>query len=106
MVLYHATPKRNIQSIRRKGLLCSRSRGKMKVVWLHEAERSAWAMIHTVKRHGGRIEDVVVLTVDVDESAVRRHQSGLYYYLADVLPGEFVGLKGFDELSRSPVEEG
>lgn len=105
MRLCHATLDCNLESIRRRGLLCSKSMGKMKVVWLHEADRTAWAMVHTVRRHGGRIEDVVVLTVDVDESAIRRHQSGLYYYLVDALPDEIVGVRGFEELSRSPVEE-
>jgi RNA:NAD 2'-phosphotransferase (TPT1/KptA family) len=106
MLLYHATPSENLESIGRSGLCCSRSQGKMKVVWLHTPDRSAWAMIHTVRRHGGRVQDVVVLEVDVCECAVRRHASGLYYHLADVLPGEITGMRTFEQMSRSPVEEG
>lgn len=105
MRLYHATLASNLMSISNRGLLCAKSQGKMRVVWLHEADRSAWAMLHTVRRHGGRAEDVVILSVDLDTTALRRHQSGLYYHLVDVLPAEIVGVRGFEELSRSPVEE-
>jgi hypothetical protein len=106
MRLYHATLARNWTSIRTQGLLCGLSQGKMRVVWLHTEDRSAWAMLHTVRRHGGRVEDVVVISVEVGENALRRHQSGLYYHVADVLPAEIVAVRGFDELSKSPVEEG
>lgn len=104
MLLRHATLAGNLPSIGRSGLLCSRSRGKMRVVWLHDPSASAWAMLHTVRRHGGRIEDVVVLDVDVPAVALRRFNGQLFYFLADVLPGEITGVHTFEELSSSPVE--
>jgi hypothetical protein len=55
MLLRHATPARNVPSILARGLLCSRSQGKLKAVWLHSPAASSWATLHTVKRHGGRV---------------------------------------------------
>ena len=35
MLIRHATPRRNLPSIGRSSLLCAKSRGWMRVVWLH-----------------------------------------------------------------------
>jgi hypothetical protein len=59
---------KNLTSIRRAGLLCSKSEGRLPVVWLHAPSKSAWAMLHTVKRHGGRIEAVAVIELSVPRS--------------------------------------
>src|SRR4051812_9436029 len=66
--LRHATPNRNLFPIIDDGLLCAKAEGRRKVVWLHAPAKTSWAMIHTVGRHGGRIEDVIVLEVDVPRS--------------------------------------
>src|SRR5206468_2513414 len=87
IVLRHATPRKNLASIQRHGLLCSKSRGKRKVVWVHAASKTAWATLHVVKRHGGRVEDIVVLEVEVPRSWLRRSRRGLWYSAADVPPG-------------------
>src|SRR5262245_4422161 len=63
---------RNLPAIPRRGLLCARPKGKLAVVWLHTPGKTAWATVHTVKRHGGRIEAVVTLEVDVPRSWLRR----------------------------------
>src|SRR5258707_803996 len=72
----HATLRQNLETIRPDGLLCSKSQGKRKAVWLHVPSRTAWAMLHVVKRHGGKVEDVVVLEVDVPRSQVRKSTRG------------------------------
>ena len=77
MLLRHATPSRNLRSIQKLGLLTAKSKGRLKVVWLHAISKSEWALLHTVKRHGGRVQDVVVLTVDVPRSWLRRSRRGL-----------------------------
>jgi hypothetical protein len=69
MVLRHAAILRNPPCIERRGLLCSKSKGRKEVVWLHTAAASSWAALHTVKRHGGRVEQVIILEVYVK----RRH---------------------------------
>jgi hypothetical protein len=84
LTLRHATPLRCLPSIERRGLLCSKSQGRRKVVWLHVPSSSAWAMAHTVRRHGGRIEAVVILEVQVPRSWLRRSRKGLWYSVRDV----------------------
>jgi hypothetical protein len=64
MLLRHATPARNLPGVLQRGLLCSKSQGRLPVVWLHAPGKTAWALLHTVKRHGGRVEAVVVLLVE------------------------------------------
>jgi hypothetical protein len=73
VTLRHATPGRNLASILRDGLLTAKSQGRYKAVWLHGADRSHWAALHTVKRHGGRVEDIVVLEVTVPAVWLKRH---------------------------------
>jgi hypothetical protein len=47
------------------------------VVWLHAPAKSFWAVLHTVQRHGGRAEAVVILLVDVPRAWLRRSRKGL-----------------------------
>jgi hypothetical protein len=105
MRLRHVTLARNLPSIDKHGLLCSKSEGKKKVVWLHSASRSAWAAVHTVRRHGNRIENVVVLEVEVPRSWLRRSRKGLWYCKLDIPTQRFGQRTGFNEFSRSPVED-
>src|SRR5262249_32257326 len=65
MLLRHATPIRNLPSIQRHGLLCSKSQGWLKAVWLATKEKSSWAAMHVAWRHGARIEAAITLEVDV-----------------------------------------
>jgi hypothetical protein len=62
----------NLNSILRGGLLCAKSQGKAPVVWVCSPARSSWAVLHTIKRHGGRVESTVVLEVDVPRAWLRR----------------------------------
>jgi hypothetical protein len=39
-------------------LVQSGRQGKLPVVWLHTSLATAWAAVHVVKRHGGRIEGI------------------------------------------------
>jgi hypothetical protein len=76
MLLRHATPLRNLASIYRRGLLTAKSQGKRRVVWLHAPAKTPWATIHTVERHGGRIEAVAVLEVEIPRGWLRRSKRG------------------------------
>jgi hypothetical protein len=105
MLLRHATPIRNLRSIERAGLLCSKSQGRLPVVWLHAPSKSSWAVLHVVKRHGGRVQDVVIIEADVPRRWLRRNRRKLWYCPRDVPPSRFRGLITFAELARSPVEE-
>jgi hypothetical protein len=97
VTLRHATFRRNLESIRARGLLAALARGKLKAVWLHSSARSAWAACHVVRRHGGRIEDVVILEVRVPRASLRRSaRAGLWYTTGDIPPGCIRSLFTFD----------
>ena len=99
MILRHATLKGRLASILRHGLLCSKSRGRLKAVWLHSPAASTWATIHTVKRHGGRVEDVVILEVRVPRRQLRRGKRRLWYSTADVRPEQILSVVTFAQLA-------
>jgi hypothetical protein len=105
MKLRHATLVKNLAGILRAGLLCSKSQGKRPVVWPGSAAKTLWAAAHVVRRHGGRIEQVVVLEVSVPRRWLRRSKKGLWYCPRDVPPERIRGVITFGELSRSPVDE-
>jgi hypothetical protein len=73
------------------------------VVWLHCPTKTAWATLHTVKRHGGRVEDVVVLELEVPRGWLRRNRRGLWYSGADVPPERIRGVIEFAEVAGYPV---
>ena len=77
MLLRHATPARNLNSILRAGLLTSKSQGRLPAVWLCSGARASWAVLHTIRRHAGRVETTVVLEVDVPRSWLRKSKKGL-----------------------------
>jgi hypothetical protein len=99
MLLRHATPIRNLPCIQRLGLLCSKSQGRRKVIWLHSASKSEWATLHTVKRHGGRVEDVVILEIDVPRSWLKRAHRGLRYSTRDLAAKRIRKVILFDQLA-------
>jgi hypothetical protein len=81
----HATPARNLRSIRKRGLLTAQSQCKQPVIWLHAANRSAWAVLHTMTRHDSN--NVVVVEVAVPRSWLTRSRSGLWFCDRDIPPG-------------------
>jgi hypothetical protein len=99
MLLRHATAARNLNSILRLGLLCAYSRGKLPVVWACSPARSSWAVLHVIRRHGGRVETTVVLEIDVPRPWLRRGRKGLWYSVRDVPPGRIRRVLSFAELA-------
>ena len=104
VVIRHATPSKNLLSILDDGLLCEKARDKRKAVWLHSPGRSSWAVIHTVKRHGGRVQDVVILELSIPRSWLRRNRRGLWFSTRDIPPGCIRDVVDFENLSKSPVK--
>lgn len=102
--LRHATLRKNMPSIEHLGLLCCKSQGRLKVCWLHASSKSSWAAIHTIRRHGGRVQDVVVLEVNVPRSWLRRSRRGLWYSTRDIMIDRIKKAITFAELSASPVD--
>jgi hypothetical protein len=104
MLLRHATLAKNLDSILRRGLLCSKSQGKLKVVWLHATAASSWATLHTIKRHGGRVEEVVILEVDVPRSWLRRSRRRQWYSTRDIPPDRIRHVFTFGEVAGTSAE--
>jgi len=99
MLLRHATLRRNVTSIKRLGLLTAKSKGRLPAVWLHSPARSAWATLHVVKRHGGRVENTVIFELDVPRSWLRRSRKGIWYTKRDVPPERFRRVLDFIEVA-------
>jgi hypothetical protein len=100
MLLRHATARRNLPSIGRAGLLCSKSQGRLPVVWLHAPGKTPWAVVHVVKRHGGRVENVVVIEVQVPRKWLRHSpRRGLWYVRRDVPPARILRLIDFQQVA-------
>ena len=103
MLLRHATPRKNLPGIKRAGLLTAKSRGRLPAVWLHSPARSAWATLHVVKRHGGRVENTVILELDVPRSWLRRSRKGVWYTKRDVPPDRLRRVLDFIEVAGQSV---
>ena len=100
MRLYHATPRRNIESIKANGLDPKHSTGKIIAVWMHTKSRCEWTILHTQRRHGDT--DIVVIEVEVPRDQLTRRGKGLWS-----CPGIVKNFKSFtdaDEFSKSPIE--
>jgi hypothetical protein len=82
----------------------SKSQGKRKVVWLHAPSKTAWVMLHVVKRYGGQVEDVVVIELDVPRRWLRRSRKRLWNTSSDVPPAWFVRVIDFAEIAGPSVE--
>lgn len=105
MRVWHTTLRQNLPSILKRGILGSYSKGKMPVVWVHDQAQQSWAFLHVVRRHGGRVEDVVSLCVDVSDDTIRRSAAaGLYYTTEDIPAIAIIGVVGFQTVSVSPLE--
>jgi hypothetical protein len=104
MLLRHATPARNVNNILKAGLLTARSKGKLAAVWVCSPARSRWAILHTIGRHGGRVESTVVLELDIPRAWLRRHRKGLYFVPRDVPADRLRRVLTFQDMAASPVE--
>jgi len=94
MKLIHCTLRNNIPSIRRRGLLCSKSTGHRKAVWFVPPDCTGWAAMHVAGRHKANLEDLAILECDVKEDHLRRHgEGGTYYHVADVPASAIVCIK-------------
>src|SRR5262249_55555921 len=79
MVLYHITPRRNMTSIDKHGLLPERATGKEKAVWLVTRTLIPWGLAHTATKPGkAPITRLVVYQVEVSRAKVRRRCRGLW----------------------------
>lgn len=103
MILYHATPRRNLDSIRENGINPEFSQGKRKAVYLHTASRSAWAILHTLQRHRLQFfDDVSILQVNIPRGRLTRRHRGIW--TTDTIIREFTEIDAAD-IAASPHEK-
>jgi hypothetical protein len=74
-------------------------------VWVCCRAKTAWAALPTVKRHGGRVEGVVILEIDVPRHWLRRSKRGLWYCPRDLPPERIRGVVTFAALAASAVHD-
>ena len=88
MILRHATTRRNLDAIHAAGLrtACADPTAKIQGVWLHSPSKSAWAVVHTMRKHGVALDDVVVIEVRVNRRGLRRFRLGLWVSAQDIGP--------------------
>lgn len=84
MLLWHATPARNLTSIRLTGLDPDRSRGRLRVIWLHTQAATPALVKLVATRHGIDLDQVVLIAVSVPRRRVRRFRRCLWY-CADII---------------------
>jgi hypothetical protein len=71
---------------------------------LHAPGASTWAVLHTIKRHGGRVEGVIILEVEIPRTWLRRSRKGLWYCVRDIPPAHFRRLIAFQELAGASAD--
>jgi hypothetical protein len=87
------------------GQLLLREKGRLPVVWLHAPSKTPWAMLHTVKRHGGRIEAVAVIELNGPRRWLRKSRRGLWYCRRDIPAFRYRKASNFAELAGPSVDE-
>lgn len=70
--LYHVSLIQNTDSIFEDGLLPHYAKGKMKVTWLVDFERTPWAIAHTAMKNEVSPSRLVVVVVNVRQAWLRR----------------------------------
>ena len=101
MILYHATPRKHLASIKAEGLDPVKSTGKRKEVWLHTKSKREWAVLHT-QRH--QTHDVVIIEVEASRRHLTRRWRGLWSCAVSIT--QFETVIDADQLAQSPIKEG
>jgi hypothetical protein len=97
--LYHITPRRNLKSILRHGILAGKALGRRKAVWAVVKSMIPWALIHVTFRQACSLNSLMILKIRVPADRVKRHRGELRYIPADVPPGDIVEVRSIKEYS-------
>ena len=101
MILYHATPKANLDSIRKHGINPDYSQGKEKVIWYHTKSRRHWSILHVSKRHRIPLDDIAIITVQIPRGRLQRRRFGLWTTTETITP---IMITDAAELAASPYD--
>jgi hypothetical protein len=94
-IVIHATLAANLVSIRKRGLLTSKTTRRRKAVWFAPETEERWVIQHCLCNRKARLEDVVVLRVNVPDAQLRAHRHGLWYTMVNIPASAIVGIKRF-----------
>ena len=87
MFLYHITPRRNMASIDKYGLLPEKATGKERAVWLVSRSLIPWGLAHTATKPGkAPVHKLLVYRVEIARAKVRRFRRGLWRAFERVQP--------------------
>ena len=89
MILWHATPSYNHESILSLGLCVRYSLSTARRVWLHGRAKRKWAKQHVGKKHGDKPESLVLFKVEVPDSWLHRFSDGVWWCDRDIPPAHF-----------------
>lgn len=104
MRIFHVTDKRNLESIKEKGLLAALATGKRKAVWGVTKSVLPWALLHTIEKpraKGRGVADHVVIEIDVPRAWARRHCKRVWYVGRDIPPARFVAITEAAEIAEN-----
>ena len=104
-VYRHATLRQHLASILAEGLDPARATATLPLVWLHTPERTPWAVLHVVRRHGVGLADVIVLDVQVPRPWLQHAERGLWTCDRVIAPARLsVWASGYD-VAASPISD-
>lgn len=104
-VYRHATLRQHLPSILAEGLDPDRATTTPLLLWLHTPERTPWAVLHVVRRHGVGLADVILLDVQVPRHWLQRAERGLWTCDRVIAPARLrVGASGYD-VAASPISD-
>jgi len=108
--LYHVSHVQNIDSIFDDGLLPHYAKGKMKVVWLVDFERVAWAVAHTATKLDLKPSKLVIFVCAVSETSIKRWSiRGVFTSAYRIQPTKATGainiLKEYEDMLEAQEHE-
>ncbi len=95
--LFHITPRRNLQSIYKFGLLPCFARGVLRAVWLCSASRRRWAAVHVEDQNW--TSDIVVIRLILPRAWLRRFRRGIWHCSQPIPPSCIVSVSAPSPLS-------
>ncbi len=86
MKLRHATTRARAKRIAREGFRVSKAdpNAKIKGCWFTAPSLATWGVLHTQRKHGARLADVVVIEVEIPRSALTKFRRGIWFSKSDV----------------------
>jgi hypothetical protein len=77
--------------------------GRKNAIWLHKPAKTAWAILHTMQRHGVDLSDIVVLEVSLDRRLLKHAGRGLWYVEEEIPASAIRGVYPGNHFTKSRV---